>query len=146
MRDVKAWAEASGWVTPLPDGGLTLKENRGAVRYDVPVLELTRGEVWVTLVPYARFAREDDGQLEFFPTKAEGRVESRNLPDDDLLAVLHLHEGRWIFEEAAPSDEAGSLRAKMIPVGPVPLDEVSTNRLLDAITPIDFSRPLLPGR
>lgn len=117
VENVKAWAEAAGWESRL--AGRDVNE-KGGVRYEVPVLVLERGEAEVSLVPVARKVPGADGLVDFYV-----------MPDFDDVASLYREEGQWSFHyafHADPMETRSELETERFP-----LDEASLNRVLNDI-------------
>jgi len=117
VENVKAWAEAAGWETRLT--GRDVNE-RGGVRYEVPVLVLDREESEVSLVPIARKVPGADGLVDFYL-----------MPDFDDVASLYREEGQWFFHYAFHPDPMET--HSVIETERFLLDEVSLNRVLNDI-------------
>jgi hypothetical protein len=117
VENVKAWAEAAGWETRLT--GRDVNE-RGGVRYDVPVLVLDREETEVSLVPIARKVPGADGLVDFYL-----------MPDFDDVASLYREEGQWFFHYAFHPEPMET--HSVIETERFLLDEVSLNRVLNDI-------------
>jgi hypothetical protein len=117
VENVKAWAEAAGWESRLT--GRDVNE-RGGVRYEVPVLVLDREETEVSLVPIARKVPGADGLVDFYL-----------MPDFDDVASLYREEGQWFFHYAFHPDPMET--HSEIETERFLLDEVSLNRVLNDI-------------
>ncbi|MGC8639651.1 MAG: hypothetical protein ACP5XB_07200 [Isosphaeraceae bacterium] len=117
VADVKAWAEAAGWETRLT--GRDVNE-KGFVRYEVPVLVLDRDGAEVSLVPVARKVLGADGLVDFYL-----------MPDFDDVASLYREEGQWFFHYAFHPDPMET--DSVIETERFPLDEASLNHVLNDI-------------
>jgi hypothetical protein len=83
LDNVKAWAEAAGWETRLTSRDVNEK---GFVRYEVPVRVLDRDEAEVSLVPVAPKVSGADGLVDFYL-----------MPEFDDVASLYREDGQWFF-------------------------------------------------
>jgi hypothetical protein len=117
VDNVKAWAAAAGWETRLT--GRDVNE-KGGVRYEVPVLVLDRDEVEVSLVPVARKVPGSDGLVNFYL-----------MPDFEDVANLYREEGQWFFRDALHPDPKET--HSVIETEGLLLDEASLNRVLEDI-------------
>ena len=117
VENVKAWAEAASWGTRLT--GRDVNE-KGGLRYEVPVLVLNRGEAEVSLVPVARKVPGGDGLVDLYV-----------MPDFNDVASLYREDGQWFFHYAfhsAPMETHSEIETERFP-----LDEASLNRVLNDI-------------
>jgi hypothetical protein len=117
VDDVKTWAEAAGWETRLTSRDVNEK---GVVRYEVPVLVLDRDEIEVSVVPVARKVPGAAGLVDFYV-----------MPDFDSMASLYWEEGQWFFHytfHADPIETHSEVETERFP-----LDEASFNRVLNDI-------------
>ncbi len=117
VDNIKAWAEAAGWETRLT--GRDVNE-KGVVRYEVPVLVLNRDEAEVSLVPVARKVPGADGLVDFYL-----------MPDFDDVASLYREKGQWFFHYAFHLDPMET--HSVIETERFLLDEASLNRVLNDI-------------
>jgi hypothetical protein len=115
LDNVKAWAEAAGWETRLTSRDVNEK---GFVRYEVPVLVLDRDEAEVSLVPVARKVPGADGLVDL-------------MPDFDDVASLYREEGQWFFHYAFHPDPMET--HSNIETTRFTLDEAGLNRVLNDI-------------
>jgi hypothetical protein len=118
LDNVKAWAEAAGWESRLTSRDVNEK---GFVRYELPVLVLDRDEVELSLVPVARKVPGADGLVDLYL-----------MPDFDDVASLYREEGKWFFHYAFhpdPMETHSIVESKRFP-----LDEASLNRVLNDIS------------
>lgn len=114
VENVKAWAEAAGWGTRLTSRDVNEK---GGVRYEVPILVLNRGEAEVSLVPVARKVPSADGLVNFYV-----------MPDFNDVASLYREDGQWFFHYAFHPDPMETISE--IETERFPLDEASFDRVL----------------
>jgi hypothetical protein len=117
VDNVEAWAEAAGWETRLTSRDVNEK---GVVRYEVPVLVLDRDEIEVSLVPVARKVPGADGLVDFYI-----------MPDFDNVASLYREEGQWFLHyifHADPLEARSEVETERFP-----LDEASLNHVLNDI-------------
>lgn len=117
VENATAWAEATGWATRLTSRDVNEKDG---VRYEVPVLELGRGEAEVSLVPVARKVPGADGLVDLYV-----------MPDFDDVASLYREDGQWFLHYAFHPDPLSTRSA--IETERLPLDETSLNRVLNDI-------------
>ena len=118
VHNIEAWADAAGWETRLTSRDVNEK---GVVRYEVPVLVLDRDEIVVSLVPVARKVPGADGLVDFYV-----------MPDFDNVASLYREEGQWFFHyifHADPVDTRSEVETERFR-----LDEASLNRVLNDIS------------
>jgi hypothetical protein len=117
VDNVKAWAEAAGWETRLTSRDVNEK---GVVRYEVPVLVLDRDETEVSLVPVARKVPGAAGLVDFYV-----------MPDFNDVASLYREEGQWFFRytsHADPMETHLEIESERFP-----LDETTLNLVLNDI-------------
>lgn len=121
VRDVKSWAEGSGWKTrritkPLEEGELG--------SYRVPVLLMEKETVEVVLNPVARLVPGAEGAVDLYRAPAY----------DDIVSLYYEPDrGGWVVHQG---DYPGPSPSESIAeTTPRPFTEATIRSILDAMTP-----------
>ena len=117
VKEVKGWAETSGWRTRVTDK--TLSERRLG-SYKVPVLLMEKDAVEVVLNPVARFV-----------PGANGAVDLYRAPAYDDIAGLYLEGDRWMLHFA--DRDAATAAKSATETKTEPCNQETIHKVLDSI-------------